>query len=205
MKEITIEIGGVMKKIGYVVFLYLFLNLSIFSKEVEKNYIYKEGVPTKISSEMVLTQVEYIDYEGNDAQGLIVVNRKIAEEVIEIFREIKEAGFQIEKMIPISEYDWDDDKSMEDNNTSGYNYRFVANTQKLSNHSYGMAIDINPRYNPMIVKDRISPSNGSYSIENKGTITADSEVVKILKKRGWKWGGDYKSLKDYQHFDKILK
>ena len=58
MKEITIEIGGVMKKIGYVVFLYLFLNLSIFSKEVEKNYIYKEGVPSKISSEMVLTQVE---------------------------------------------------------------------------------------------------------------------------------------------------
>ena len=205
MKEITIEIGGVMKKIGYVVFLYLFLNLSIFSKEVEKNYIYKEGVPTKISSEMVLTQVEYIDYNGNDTKGLIVVNRKIAEEVIEIFREIKEAGFQIEKMIPISEYDWDDDKSMEDNNTSGYNYRFVANTQKLSNHSYGMAIDINPRYNPMRVKDRISPSNGSYSIENKGTITADSEVVKILKKRGWKWGGDYKSLKDYQHFDKILK
>lgn len=205
MKEITIEIGGVMKKIGYVVFLYLFLNLSIFSKEVEKNYIYKEGVPTKISSEMVLTQVEYIDYNGNDTKGLIVVNRKIAEEVIEIFREIKEAGFQIEKIIPISEYDWDDDKSMEYNNTSGYNYRFVANTQKLSNHSYGMAIDINPRYNPMIVKDRISPSNGSYSIENKGTITADSEVVKILKKRGWKWGGDYKSLKDYQHFDKILK
>ena len=68
-----------------------------------------------------------------------------------------------------------------------------------------MAIDINPSYNPMIVNDRISPSNGSYSIENKGTITADSEVVKILKKRGWKWGGDYKSLKDYQHFDKILK
>ena len=194
-----------MKKIGYVVFLYLFLNISIFSKEVGKNYIYKEGVPTTISSEMVLTQVEYIDYNGNDTKGLIVVNRKIAEEVIEIFREIKEAGFQIEKMIPISEYDWDDDKSMEDNNTSGYNYRFVANTQKLSNHSYGMAIDINPRYNPMIVKDRISPSNGSYSIENKGTITADSEVVKIFKKRGWKWGGDYKSLKDYQHFDKILK
>lgn len=194
-----------MKKIGYVLFLCLFLNISIFSKEVEKNYIYKDGVPKKISSEMVLTQVEYIDYDGNYAEGLIVVNKEISKEVVEIFREIKETGFQIEKITPISEYDWDDDKSMEDNNTSGYNYRFVANTQKLSNHSYGMAIDINPRYNPMIVKDKISPSNGSYSNKNKGTITADSEVVKIFKKRGWKWGGDYKSLKDYQHFDKILK
>jgi len=68
-----------------------------------------------------------------------------------------------------------------------------------------MAIDINPRYNPMIVKDRISPLNGSYSNQNKGTITSESEIVKIFKKRGWKWGGDYKTLKDYQHFEKVLK
>jgi len=65
-----------------------------------------------------------------------------------------------------------------------------------------MAIDINPLYNPMIVKDEIYPQNGVYSKENIGTITPDSPVVKIFKKYGWKWGGDYKSLKDYQHFEK---
>jgi len=194
-----------MKKIVYIMYLYLCLNALAFSNEITKDYLYKEGVPKEISSEMTLAQVEYIDYNGNYGEGIIVVNKKVAKEVVEIFQEIKKSGFQIEKIIPISEYNWDDDKSMEDNNTSGYNYRFVANTKKLSNHSFGMAIDINPRYNPMIVKDRISPLNGSYSNQNKGTITSESEIVKIFKKRGWKWGGDYKTLKDYQHFEKVLK
>lgn len=194
-----------MKKIVYIMYLYLCLNALALSNEITKDYLYKEGVPKEISSEITLAQVEYIDYNGNYEEGIIVVNKKVAKEVVEIFQEIKKSGFQIEKIIPISEYNWDDDKSMEDNNTSGYNYRFVANTKKLSNHSFGMAIDINPRYNPMIVKDRISPLNGSYSDQNKGTITSESEIVKIFKKRGWKWGGDYKTLKDYQHFEKVLK
>lgn len=191
-----------MKKYLFIPLMIFILNLS-FSKE--KDYISKPGVPSEISSQMVLVEVEYIDFDGKDSLGLIVVNKNISKETVEIFHEIKKSGFQIEKIIPISEYDWDDDKSMEDNNTSGYNYRFVENTTKLSNHSFGMAIDINPRYNPMIIKGKIYPSNGIYSKENIGTITAKSEVVKIFKKRGWKWGGDYKSLKDYQHFDKIIK
>ena len=183
----------------------LFIMISYFSFGEGKSYLIKEGAPLEITNQMVVIDVEYIDYNGDNQIGKIVVNKKVSKEVTEIFREIKESGFQIEKIIPISEYNWDDDKSMEDNNTSGYNYRFVANSTKLSNHSYGMAVDINPRYNPMIIKDKIYPLNGSYLKENKGTITAESEVVKIFKKRGWRWGGEYKSLKDYQHFDKSLK
>lgn len=185
---------------------YIFIPLMIFILNVsyskDKDYIYKSGVPKEISSQMVLTEVEYIDFDGKNSTGLFIVNKKIAQETVEIFKEIKKSGFQIEKIIPISEYNWDDDKSMEDNNTSSYNYRVVANTTKLSNHSYGMAIDINPLYNPMIIKDKRYPKNGVYSKENIGTITPDSPVVKIFKKYGWKWGGDYKSLKDYQHFEK---
>ena len=190
-----------MKKLLLII-LMLFTFSFLYSKD---KFIYKPGAPKDISSQMTLVEVEYTNFEGKDAIGILVVNKKIEKEVIEIFKEIKASGFQIEKIIPISEYDWDDDKSMEDNNTSAYNYRFIANTFKLSNHSFGMAIDINPRYNPMISKGKIYPSNGVYSKENKGTITADSPVVKIFKKRGWTWGGDYKSLKDYQHFEKVVK
>lgn len=165
----------------------------------------KEGAPDSITSQMEAVEVEYIDYNGKDAVGVLVVNKKLSKEVVEIFKEIKAAGFPIEKITPISEYGWDDDKSMYDNNSSGYNYRFVGGTKKLSNHAYGIAIDINPRYNPMIIGDKVYPTNGSYCNKNKGTITAESEVVKIFKKKGWEWGGDYKSLKDYQHFDKVSK
>lgn len=191
-----------MKKYIYAVLMIFTLNIMYCD---EKDYLYKKGTPESITNQMTIIQVKFNDYNGNDSTGTMVVNKKIAKEVIEIFDEIKSSGFQIEKVRPISEYEWNDDKSMEDNNTSAYNYRLVANTKKLSNHAYGMAIDINPRYNPMVIKNKVSPANGSYSKENKGTISADSQVVKIFKKRGWKWGGDYKSLKDYQHFEKILE
>lgn len=36
-----------------------------------------------------------------------------------------------------------DNKSMSANNTSAFNYRVISGTKKLSNHSYGLAIDIN--------------------------------------------------------------
>lgn len=195
-----------MKKQIILFLLFAMTTISFATEKYDSEKILKkESAPDSITSQMVALEVEYIDYNGKEQNGVLVVNKKVAKEVAEIFKEIKKSGFQIEKMIPISEYGWDDDKSMEDNNTSGYNYRFVANSTKLSNHSYGMAVDINPRYNPMIIKDKIYPLNGSYLKENKGTITAESEVVKIFKKRGWRWGGEYKSLKDYQHFDKSLK
>ena len=189
--------------------IYLILPLMFFiynfSYSMEKNYTIKAGVPKEISSQIVLVEVDYTSFTGEDSLGLLAVNRSIANEIIEIFREIKKTGFQIEKIVPISEYGWDDNKSMEDNNTSAYNYRFIENTTKLSNHSYGMAIDINPKYNPMIIKNKTYPTNGEYSEKNIGTINKNSELVKIFKKRGWKWGGDYKSLKDFQHFEKIIK
>lgn len=190
------------------IILILLFTITAVSFATEKYDSYKilkkEGAPDSITSQMTVVEVEYIDYNGKEQKGVLVVNKKVAKEVAEIFKEIKNSGFKIEKIIPISEYVWDDDKSMFDNNSSGYNYRFVANSKKLSNHSFGMAIDINPKYNPMIIGDKIYPPNGSYNSKNEGTITADSEVVKIFKKRGWRWGGDYKSLKDYQHFDKTV-
>ena len=191
------------------IILILLMAITAISFATEKydsdKILKKEGAPDSITLQMEAIEVEYIDYNGKESVGVLVVNKKVAKEVVEIFKEIKAAGFPIEKIIPISEYGWDDDKSMYDNNSSGYNYRFVGGTKKLSNHAYGIAIDINPRYNPMIIGDKVYPPNGSYCDKNKGTISADSAVVKIFKKRGWEWGGDYKSLKDYQHFDKVSK
>ncbi len=170
----------------------------------EKNYIFKSGVPQEISSQMVLIEVEYCDYNGNITKGKLVINKKIKAEVEAVFKELVSIKFPIEKIVPISEYEWDDDKSMKDNNSSSYNYRAVAGSSKLSDHSYGIAIDINPRYNPMIKEGKIYPENGVYNVNLKGTISKESEIVKIFKRHGWKWGGDYKSLKDYQHFYKSL-
>jgi len=192
--------GKNIKKIWIIIMALISLNCH----GEETSYISKPGIPNEIIEQMVVLEVEYYDYKDKISTGKIVVNKKVKDEVNAIFKELALIKFPIEKIMPISEYGWDDDKSMEDNNSSSFNYRTVMGSSKLSDHSYGTAIDINPRYNPMIKNGEIYPVNGIYDVKMKGTITADSQVVKIFKKYGWKWGGDYKSLKDYQHFYKSL-
>src|SRR5690606_981825 len=128
----------------------------------------------------------------------------VAEDTKYIFNLMLKNKMPINKMIPIVKYNWNDDKSMEDNNTSAFNYRFVAGTTRLSNHALGRALDINPQLNPVFYSDgKKSPDNGNRDTTKPYTFTPDHFVVKELKKRGWRWGGDWNSLKDYHHFDKL--
>ena len=123
----------------------------------------------------------------------------------EIFKFIKDSRFPISKVVPISAYDWSDEKSTKDNNTSAFNYRFISGTRVISKHAYGLAIDINPLLNPYIKKGTSIPTGCIYDTTKAGTISSGSELVQEFKNRGWKWGGDWKNLKDYQHFEKRLK
>lgn len=81
----------------------------------------------------------------------------------------------------------------------GYNFRFIAGTRKLSDHSIGLAIDINPAQNTWVHKSALNLFK--YDPKVKGTIIKDNEIINIFKKYGWEWGGDWKNP-DYQHFYK---
>ncbi|MCX8055086.1 MAG: M15 family metallopeptidase [Ignavibacteria bacterium] len=94
---------------------------------------------------------------------------------------------------------------MANNNTSSFNYRKIAGTNRLSLHSYGLAVDINPFNNPVVYNDgRISPKGAKYNPKNVGTFTSACPIVQKFKELGWRWGGEFNSFKDYHHFDKIL-
>jgi hypothetical protein len=159
--------------------------------------------------DLVLLQsvkVAYINLDGETQMGELIVHHELAEEVVDIFRDIYECRFPIEKMIPINLYDCNDDKSMEDNNTSAFNYRTVSGSRKLSDHSFGRAIDINPLLNPYIRRSKVQPENGRKYTDREnhveGMIQKNDCVVQEFKSRGWQWGGDWKYSKDYQHFYK---
>jgi hypothetical protein len=163
----------------------------------------KLQVPDSIVSQMTLLNVEYFGFDSLVHQGQIIIHHTVADEISLIFKELLIEKFPIEKVIPAVYYNWDDDLSMHDNNTSSFNYRIVANSSKLSSHALGLAVDINPRINPYIDRyGKTYPSNGTYNISQQGTITDSSQCFKIFRKYGWKWGGHWRYSKDYQHFSK---
>ena len=100
-------------------------------------------------------------------------------------------------------YGWQDHESMAANNTSGFNFRVIEGTTKLSLHSFGRALDINPVQNPVIYPHGlIAPEGAVYNPQKKGAFTAANPIVQEFLKRGWHWGGNFEQPKDYHHFEK---
>lgn len=161
-------------------------------------------------SDLSYLTVTYMGYDDKSHEGHLIVDKTLADEVLNIFKELYNINFPIEKMNLPCEYGGVDELSMEDNNTSAFNNRPIEGTNTVSNHALGRAIDINPLINPYIKysTDTVLPTIGRVYLDrtsdNKGIITKDSECVKIFEKYGWTWGGNWNSLKDYQHFEKDL-
>jgi len=201
--------------------IYLIIIISFYSLFVLKSWAneiiidsqltFQEAIkgteaPDSVIKNLILLDVQYYSFDNKLHQGQIVIHKNLESDVEFIFNLIKEKKFPINKVIPIVKYNWSDNASMEDNNTSAFNYRTVAGTTRVSKHSYGIAIDFNPFQNPAVYNDgSISPKGSTYDKKAKGTITSTTFITAELKKRGWTWGGDWNSLKDYQHFEKNLK
>ncbi|ELS04938.1 hypothetical protein Xen7305DRAFT_00046740 [Xenococcus sp. PCC 7305] len=158
--------------------------------------------------ELVMLEVNHWDYEREVVKGTLIVHRDVAKPLSEVFKELFDIKFPIQSMLPAYEFDGDDIKSMKANNTSAFNCRLVEDARKWSQHAYGKAVDINPLFNPYIKGDVTLPESGrQYEARTcnepnnyPGMICVGSPVIKEFEKIGWKWGGYWNSLKDYQHF-----
>ena len=147
--------------------------------------------------------------DGDVLEGEMVVNKYIAEDVLEILKELYEADYPIERMVLIDEYDADDEASMEDNNSSSFNFRLISHTNRVSKHGLGMAVDINTLYNPytkVVDGERIiEPITGEPYLDRDASFPYKIEkgdlCYKLFTEHGFVWGGDWTNRKDYQHFE----
>ena len=146
--------------------------------------------------------------------GELICNAAITQDYMEIFYELYLNEYQIEKMLLIDSYDGDDLASMEDNNTSCFNYRVVEGTESLSKHALGLAIDINPFYNPYVTypsknEIKVSPEAAEEYADRDNhfpyKINENDLCYKLFIDHGFTWGGNWNSSKDYQHFQKTIK
>lgn len=126
-------------------------------------------------------KVLHVGFDGKTHIGELVVNRLIA----------------------------DDEKSMSDNNSSAFNFRYISYSTKLSKHALGLAVDINTLYNPYVKyvdgRRNVEPANAEKytdrSIEFLHKIDHDDLCYKVFAEHGFEWGGDWEHAKDYQHFE----
>ena len=164
------------------------------------------------TEELRYLHILHYDFDGQITEGELICNDYIAEDLREIFYELYQAQYQIEKVRLIDAYGGDDHLSMADNNTSCFNYRVVDDTTTLSKHALGLAIDVNPFYNPYVRKDSsggwyVSPE-GAESYRDRSAdfphkIDENDLCYQLFKEHGFFWGGDWKNTKDYQHFQKV--
>ncbi|MBR1486481.1 MAG: M15 family metallopeptidase, partial [Synergistaceae bacterium] len=157
--------------------------------------------------------VLHVGFDGETHDGELICNAAIAGDLLDIFQKLYEAKYQIEKIRLVDEYNADDELSMRDNNSSSFNFRFISHTKKVSNHGLGLAVDINTLYNPYVKevdgKINIEPATAVDYVDRSKDfphkITHDDLCYKLFIQHGFEWGGDWKTVKDYQHFEKAIR
>ncbi len=189
--------------------------LSEAVKERITGISYPESGCTVPYDDLNYVGLKYIDFEGKEQTGELICNKAVAQDMTEIFYELYRNEYRIERVRLIDEYGGDDTASMADNNTSCFNYRVVDGTSNLSKHAYGLAIDVNPYYNPYVVfqrnadgSDYISPPGSEIYADRSQSfaykIDENDLCYRLFTEHGFTWGGNWNSTKDYQHFQKTI-
>ena len=180
---------------------------SVWSKMQGKSYL---ANPYIQRSDLRYLKVLHWDYDEKTHQGELICNKLVADKLIAIFRELYANHYPIQKMRLPDEYDADDERQMSDNNTSCFCYRKISGSNKLSLHARGLAIDINTRYNPYVRTSKngtriVEPANGKPYVDRQKPFRYKIEqgdlCHRLFLKHGFTWGGSWRTMKDYQHFE----
>jgi hypothetical protein len=166
---------------------------------------WKPGCPVGLDALRVV-RMRYWGFDHRGHKGRLIVNADIARGTVRAFRALYADRFPIRRMVPVDAYGGSDDASMAADNTSAFNCRpITGTTDRWSNHSYGRAIDINTIENPYVKGSTVLPPAGRDYLDRTdvrpGMIVAGDVATTAFKAEGFGWGGDYTSLKDYQHFE----
>ena len=159
--------------------------------------------PVRLTGLRYLT-VSFRGFDGAAHTGELVVAASEAAGVVGVFRALFRAGYPIEEMRLPTTADLHAPPTGDGNNTAGLVCRATTGDATWSAHAYGLAIDLNPFQNPYLSGGLVLPERaGSYldrGWRRPGMLYADSIAVRAFAEIGWAWGGEFRTLKDYQHF-----
>jgi len=184
----------------------------VFARIYGKSYV---DNPYVTLNDLRYLKVLHYNFDHQIQVGELIVNVDLAYEFLDIFWELFGLEYEIYSMYLVDDI-WTGDPITTDdvscflNNTSAFSYRLIPETGNLSKHAFGYAIDINPLQNPYVeyyngipwVLDPYSEPYIDRSAGHAHMITYDDDCFWVFINRGYIWGGDWWSIKDYQHFEK---
>ena len=173
---------------------------------IDSRYTFAESIegsnaPQTVIDELELIDVIYVSTDEKLHQGQILTNKRLIDDIQALFQFMLDHNFVVEKAIPIAAYNWSDSLSMANNNTYSFCYRNIS----YSMHAKGLAIDINPRFNPLRWKTLTLPNEPLGAVLDttvNGTFHPEHLVVKEFRKRGFRWGHTFSKYWDDHHFEK---
>jgi hypothetical protein len=167
---------------------------------------YHTGCPVPLRK-LRYVRLRYWDFHHRQRVGELIVNRDAAGPIVRVFRRLYANGYEIRRMRLVDAYGGSDFRSIEADNTSAFNCRFVDGTTRWSNHAFGRAIDVNPIENPYVTASGTTshPRSRRYldrtTRRHRAEILRGDKTIRAFASQGWGWGGDFPGgAKDYQHF-----
>ena len=165
---------------------------------------WRPGCPVPLRDLRVVT-ARHWGFDGRVRTGRLIVHRDAAPAVLDVLRSLYAADFPIRRMEPVDAYGASDFRSIEADNTSAFNCRYVDGTTRWSEHAYGRALDVNPIENPYVSRAGTTSHAASRSYVRRspyrpGMAVEGGTLVRAFDAAGWGWGGRWAGAKDYQHF-----
>jgi len=164
---------------------------------------WRAGCPVPLRDLRLLTMTHW-GFDGRARTGRLIVHENVARDVLNVFRRLHAAKFRVRRITPVDAYGASDFRSIEADNTSAFNCRYVEGTTRWSEHAYGRAIDLNPIENPYVSGGRTSHRASAPYVDRSrrrpGMAYEGGVLVRAFDAIGWGWGGRWTSVKDYQHF-----
>jgi hypothetical protein len=165
---------------------------------------WRPGCPVELRDLRVVRATHH-GFDGRDRTGSLIVHRDVAARVLAVLRRLYADGFPIRRMTPVDAYGGSDFRSIEADNTSAFNCRYVDGTTRWSEHAYGRAIDVNPIENPYVGSSGTTSHRASRPYVRRapfrpGMAAEGHALVQAFEAAGFGWGGRWSPARDYQHF-----
>lgn len=169
---------------------------------------WRPGCPVPLE-DLALLRFNHWDFDGEIERGPMVVNDAVAEDVLGVFETLFEARFPIARVVLAKRFRPNADPDSRTSVTASFNCRPVVTPDgpgdTFSQHSYGLAVDVNSLQNPYVrddgyVRNRFARPYVDRSQDLPGMIHDGDVVVRAFAAIGWAWGGHWHSGQDYMHF-----